>query len=706
MNLVQHIPRRLSAVVLAAALAVPSVISAEELTTGTGESGSGSGVTSKEWKKSGENSWTMDSDGDGAVDVTLSRTVNDDGNEEWTYTFSVLGEDEYSVYEEMTGTDGKVLADGYTSSGSDGKEAVPYDYGTTDGQTYTIVNEYNDYKPKEYGTISVKVVVEDTSTMKDKNDTFTFTITLSGDTDDLKSSIEGLKVFGDTVFTDGKATVSLKANESLTIPQLPAGITYTVTGSDSTFYKEVSRSGDTGTVSADNTSQAVFTYESTYTPPAAADTTSFKLELDVEDAANLSGDTEFGYSVLFEKLDPGTTITATNGTDTVTVTSDPDTGMAVVPDLKLKDGDVWTFTGVPVGSTYQVQQEAGDFTPSYNVTNSGSGGSIAKSADSAGKNENLATGKETAEKDEDVTIRFTNTIDRYQNIVLEKKSNNADGTPNEEDDTQYGITVTFTGLKAGSRITTSNGILIADDDGTAETTMLISPDETITFYDIPVGTKYRFTEEKNDKISSYAITGDNLNVLSASGANTDFQTPLSTGKADATGLITDEVVDANENAIVTFTSTKPSTAKLIVTDYSGTASSGGKKVGGAEYAIYTSEGIEVNYTTDKDGNPSNIIVINSDGSSDKLESDLFVAGDYYLVETKAPDGHFVNDKQLSFSITKDDLGKTINIKAYDDELITLPVTGGEGRYIVYAVAGAAIAAGVVFMIIAGKKKRA
>ena len=90
--------------------------------------------------------------------------------------------------------------------------------------------------------------------------------------------------------------------------------------------------------------------------------------------------------------------------------------------------------------------------------------------------------------------------------------------------------------------------------------------------------------------------------------------------------------------------------------------------------LHKKDGTAVNFT--KDG--TNVIKINANGSSDILDSSLFVAGEYYLEETKAPDGYMMSEPK-SFTISASDAGKTLQIEVYDDKLAVLPVTGGEGK---------------------------
>ncbi len=86
-----------------------------------------------------------------------------------------------------------------------------------------------------------------------EDQTFTFTVTLSGYTgeesfDTVKSS-GGQNREGTLTFTDGKATVELKHNESLTIKNLPNGTAYTVEEADYTpEYYEPEMENASGTI--------------------------------------------------------------------------------------------------------------------------------------------------------------------------------------------------------------------------------------------------------------------------------------------------------------------------------------------------------------------------------------------------------------------------------------------------------------------------
>ena len=107
------------------------------------------------------------------------------------------------------------------------------------------------------GSLTVSKTVAGNAGETDKE--FHFTVTL-GDT-----TVGGK--YGGMTFTGGKATFTLKHNESKTATGLPAGITYTVAEDDYSDDGYVTtKTGDTGTIAKDGTSTAVFTNTKDVTP--------------------------------------------------------------------------------------------------------------------------------------------------------------------------------------------------------------------------------------------------------------------------------------------------------------------------------------------------------------------------------------------------------------------------------------------------------
>lgn len=688
-----------------AMMAVPMAANAADYTYATGTT-SETETTSNDWVQTGDNTWAMDvpdenGKTDGVYDVTLKSEINSKtGEQEWSYTFYVeSNEKAYYVYEQMTKNGTAPLKDGYSSVGSEGSDetkvtALPEDPGVTKTKKYTIINskDHEDVDVPKYGNLSIKKTVSNPGSMQNKNQEFSFTVTLTGDTDDLKEAISGTKVFGDTPFTDGVATVILKKDETVTITGIPAGVTYKVVETVPEEYSAPAKTGDAGTIEADTTSEAEFVNTTTHIDVERT-YTSFTLGKTVVDPANLSSNADYTFHVLFEGLQPYDEITGTKTDKDSAATENTYTaneyGVLTV-EATLKDKEQIVFSRIPEDATYMITENGGEYASSYQMMDE----KIKISSGAAAIGESLTTQKKTALSDENIVITFTNTIERTQNIALKKVSLLSDGSSDEDDKTQYSIKAMFYGLTSGYKITTTSGILIADEDGEAETTFLVTAGQSITFQNVPVGATYQFTEEGNKKIASYEITGEGKKVVKETNANTTFDTDLATEI---------ETVDANEEAVVTFTNTSPKITKIIVEKYD---SNDKTKLKNAEFELYYENGNPVNFTT-VDGVGSNVITVGLRGKSEELESDLFVAGKYYLIETVAPEGHLVNADPQPFEIKEEDLGTTITIKVYDDKILVFPNTGGEGRYFVYAIAaGLGIVCAISVMIAKRKKGKA
>lgn len=686
----------------------------------------------------------------GSTVVTLEASINENGEQQWDYTYYVEDNSkQYNVYEKMTGASNGYLLNNYTSTGSDstdenhvwavetdpGKSKVTKDSdGKVTDNSYTISNAKEGTTPTipEYGSLSLTKTVTNPDKMQNAEQAFTFTIKLSN-TD--SSKLSGTKIFGSTVFKNGEATVSLKQGQTVTFTDIPVGTTYAITENDTTGYTLDSITGDgtitlasrlvSGTIEKDATKSATFTNTSTYTPPERS-YASFTLKKNVSDPANLSADTEYTFHVVFTGLEQYDQITITKNSDDPYASDQADSTGFLAIEIALKDKDSVVFSNIPAtiietdskgnkttksaGVSYQVTEDVSEgVTPSYVITKDKS--TVSEAAGSQG--ESLATIKQDAETGSGSVITYTNTVERLQDVILKKISVKADGETLDEADknTTYYITATFSNLKPGDRIVTSNnGVLIADDDGIAEMTFQIKPSETITFKDIPVGTDYQFTETedtptgKNNKIASYIISGDNLKTEKTSNSNTKAQTELSTEV---------ETVDANEKATVTFTNATPAIAKIEILKYDADEKT---PLGGAEFALYRaaeddsdedpSLGEAVNFTKDSTGQASNIIVIGKNGSSGELSSDLFAKGKYYLVETVAPEGHTISGSPIAFTIDDEDLGSVKKIAVTDDKLIELPVTGGTGRTTLFAIAGTITALGIVLIVVSKKRRTA
>lgn len=315
--------------------------------------------------------------------------------------------------------------------------------------------------------------------------------------------------------------------------------------------------------------------------PPKKEYTSFKLTKKVIDNGGV--DNSFTFNVTFGNLEPYGEIKITgitNGTNVLTKESLADTAVktgeetvaakklaankdgSAVAQIKLSKDQTAVFYNVLIGSEYSVTEEGTEYTPSYTVTNNASEGSVSNPEGNAEAGDSLSTSVEEAEEGEDIDIVFINTITRTQKLTIKKKDLNAAGM-DAGSDTVYDITVHFSGLSEGYKLTYTNGAYKGDfkaeesgDDFVIERDMEIKAGEDIVFDNVPVGATYYITEKKNSKIGSYIITAVDADGNTVTDSETGEEKIYSEGSNGQENLaISTEklTVAANENPVVTFT---------------------------------------------------------------------------------------------------------------------------------------------------------
>lgn len=472
--------------------------------------------------------------------------ILDDNTYEYTFT-GVDATKEYSTWEDYF--------EGYTSENMGDTKHKKVKNGTA-----VIVNRAEELPEVHYGSLSVKklLVNEDGSELTEEQlqKTFTFRIRLF---DENQQPVTATALYGTIPYGANGAEITLKHDETKTLTDIPAGYTYTVTETaESGYTSSVTEGAESGTIIVDETVSV------TYTNTSLQETlTSFKVKK-IVDGRFETTDEEYNFTVLFRGLHSGTTYRMTGARSmTFTASSAETQGY----DFTLKNGEEVEIS-LPTGAYYMVKEKGGDYTSKYNITNSGTQGSIYHSSNSTGNRTNLDlnTSWELAEAGEEILVTFTNTKDVRQDLTLVKKVVNADNSHPFSfyielflpSDSQYTINMerinANNGTKDMFRKTTNSSYKI-------ETSIELRGDDSLVIHDLPVGTKYRITEEECDYLSSYQLTNSGTagTILSQSASNDLPRKALTTGISDNNGEYTDagmEVVNEGEEITVTYTNTK------------------------------------------------------------------------------------------------------------------------------------------------------
>ena len=340
--------------------------------------------------------------------------------------------------------EGDTVTFGFQSDSSDngyGYYAVVTGNVTPD---FSITNEEETAAEPEYGSLKLSKVVAGDDT--DPSQNFRFGITLTSDDDTLSNKLNGNTTFGNVNFKDGKATVYLKDTESIELRNIPVGITWKIQEDAAEGYETTISGGTatgetntvTGEIQKDHTTDIVYTNTKINTNPGGGETTedptgSFKVKKVVK---NGNKDDQFDFSAALTGLkaqkDYTVKITeADSKTKNITVTSNA-AGTAYV-EFKLKADEIAEFVNLPIGSNYQIKEEANDYTASYEITdeeNAANLSAVMSQNENYESKKELATQKETLDANENAVITFTNSkpAPKADTVDIEVEKSWNDGT--------------------------------------------------------------------------------------------------------------------------------------------------------------------------------------------------------------------------------------------------------------------------------------
>lgn len=404
--------------------------------------------------------------------------------------------------------------------------------------TGTITNRLITYDDEdvEYGSLSIRKVLKAETgaelTEADYDRLFVFTITLK---DENNEPLIGEALYGGELFTDGVAHIRIPGGVTMVLDYIPSGYHYTVTEDEVVLFTSSGKS-TSGEIETDITSRVVYTNTKSAVEEKVNSFTLKKIVTGIYETEE-----EYLFTIALLGLHPEEEYTLSDGS---TFTTDK-RGAATI-DITLEDGEEITVCDLPVGSSYKITEAAGDYVSSYFITDANDTDNIIQPTGSNIRSAlSLSTTAEYVDEGEDITVTFTNSKNKRQNVRLKKVLENASAGNFDA----FTFRTELTGLSPNEVVATSLGLRTADENGELTMTFEMSANDEFILYDLPVGSKYRFTEAGNEWNSSYRLTnsGSGGSIVSV------FRTADETGQDLSTAL---ETVNENEEITAVFTNTK------------------------------------------------------------------------------------------------------------------------------------------------------
>ncbi len=227
-----------------------------------------------------------------------------------------------------------------------------------------------------------------------------------------------------------------------------------------------------------------------------------------------------------------------------------------VATVYLKGGESVSLTDIPATVEYKISEEA---VSGYTTTISGG---------TASSEENTVTGTITKDTTDEVT--YTNTKESSGggedpsaptgSFKLKKVTVNGTDTDefsfaaaltNLSANTDYTITITKQSDSA-AEVTEENITATSNAAGIAYVELQLKNGETAEFKALPIGSKYQIKEASSDYTASFEITdeADENNLIASMSRKENFEANQELSTAN-------ETLDENEQALITFTNSKP-----------------------------------------------------------------------------------------------------------------------------------------------------
>ena len=496
------------------------------------------------------------------------------------------------------------------------------------------------------GSLSISKTVSGTDGEHDRD--FTFEVILKDASGN--SLTDSYKYIGDkegTITSGG--TITLKDGEKVTIEGLPVGTTYEVTEREANTDRYVTTStNDKGTISE------------------ATSAVSFVNARDVEKGSlsiskTVSGtdgehDRDFTFEIVLTDEENNTL------TDSYNYTGDKEGTITSGGTITLKDGEVITIEGLPVGTKYEVTEKEAN-TDRYVTTSTNDKGTISEATSA---------------------VSFVNTRDKIPtgSLSISKTVTGNDGELNRD----FTFEVTLKDANGNSltdsyKYTGSKSGMIKSGE-----TVTLKHGETITIEELPIGTKYEVTEKEANTDRYVTVASGSAGEIINGNSVCRFENHRDEIPVLKGFLTINKTVSGNageHDRLFTF--------KVVFTDSEGnivldTFSYTGSKVGtiksGDTISLKHGESITIVGLPIGTHYQVTEIEANSDGYTTEA------TGDTGIIELNGNNASFVNHK---------DVVK----KPHESKKVYIPQTGGNDNLMFYSIG--ALASGVLGVYLMKRK---